>query len=178
MCVSFRFTGVSDPRQLSRLGDTALPIFFSEYSDGAFEPRKWEELTILFSPSVEQILSGVCVYQFYELANGYGLVRMVEHDNYHRRDQALTQAADPSKVIERRETGCGSVLIFHDFANFKAKLQPIRKLENDKVQDAAITVMSPVAKPMHKMWPWEPEHREPGSCVDWHTVEEGIRNKR
>lgn len=102
---------------------------------------------------------------------------MVEHDNHRKRDQALTQAADTSKVVEKRENECGSVLIFHDFENLKARLQPIRKLESDRGQDAPDIATSLVKESMHKTWPWEPEDREPGSCIDWRIIEEQIRNK-
>lgn len=75
-------------------------------------PRRFENLPQLFSENATAILSGVCIYEFWEGSNGWGLVkktaegkveRLLDFHNLKAQflgagDQAATQAASPSTM--------------------------------------------------------------------------------
>lgn len=175
---------IADSCQVERLKDSRVPVFFSEYNDGSQEPREWRDLVNLYSPPVSNILSGLCVYQFYELSNGYGLVRKFRRDRDTRwaaQREALAQSDDPTKVIRTHEVGVETLLVYHDFNNLKTKLASILTLENDLDDDHTGDIdLHRTGDKGHveltqKRWPWEPQYSEPEDCVDWTIIEDRLR---
>lgn len=119
---------------------------------------------------MNRVFSGGCVYEFEQGANGYGLVEVLKHTT-DTRSAAYQQALDDQdKVVERRETDRGFVLIYADFANYKASLAAVRSAESDWDRDA----MGPGVDTAHV----SPglEFDEPRSCVDWVQVEQLVRS--
>lgn len=74
------FSILADPLvQLHRFSSTIIPIFLSEYGGSSHQPRHFQETTALYSPAMNRIFSGGCVYEFCQSANGYGLVEMLKN---------------------------------------------------------------------------------------------------
>jgi hypothetical protein len=61
-------------KQINQLGHAAIPIFFSEYGNTSHQLRLFQETTALYSPLMSCLFYGGCVYEFWQSANGYGLV--------------------------------------------------------------------------------------------------------
>ena len=162
---------LTELRPCDRFKDAAIPIFFSEYGSQTIRPRLFQETEALYSPQMSQVFSGGCVYEFWHHANGYGLVEMHKQREIPKSSAyqlPLSRADDPSKVIEKRETEQGLLLIFHDFANYKAKLAATLDVESG--WDRGLVELEVAHKrsvDTQMSWPWEPEFHEPESCVDW-----------
>jgi len=86
---------------------------------------------------------------------------------------------DQKKVIEKRETDQGLLLIYHDFANYRANLAAVRDVEanwdNELVEHEGKEREG--GDMTQKSWPWEPEFHEPESCIDWEKTEELVRSE-
>lgn len=101
---------------LHRFSGTSIPIFLSEYGNKSKKFRLLHETTALYSSLMSHIFSGGCVYEFWQNANGYGLVEMLKHQG----DKQTTHTE--STIYERQETDRGTLLILRDFVNYKARL--------------------------------------------------------
>jgi hypothetical protein len=71
------------------------------------------------------------------------------------------------------------LLIYHDFANYKANLATARSVEAD--QDCGLVEQEGNYRGSvditQMSWPWEPEFHEPEGCVDWGETEELVRSE-
>jgi hypothetical protein len=118
---------------------------------------------------MSRILSGGCVYQFGEHGNRYGLVALPAR---HRGINDLK-----NRVMETRQIEGGEIFIFHDFANYKARLA------ESKIEDASWDCMQEEAKIRPDVdvtqlsWPWGEEHQMPESCLDWPNIDDLMRNE-
>ncbi|KAF2124341.1 glycoside hydrolase family 72 protein [Dothidotthia symphoricarpi CBS 119687] len=185
-CQNFLWSGQSSmaisgyDQMIKRLEHATIPIFFTEYGANVHQPRLFQETKAIYSPQMSHVISGGCVYEFWQGTNMYGLVEMIEHGRdpkWSSYQASLARADDPSKTIEKRETEHGLFLIFHDFENYKASLAATRDAESDWdrglvepeiVQEASVDTTQ-------ISWPWEPEFREPESCIDWEQTEKSLR---
>lgn len=72
------------------------------------------------------------MYEFWQGLNNYGLVELLEQAENTRPTayrQARARANDQNKVIEKRRIKRGLILVYHDFANYKANLAAVRSEE-------------------------------------------------
>ncbi len=109
-------------KQAKQLEHAGIPMFFSEYGNTGHQPRLFQETIALCSPGMSRVFSGGCVYEFWQSANGYGLVEILGQDTDTRMAAYRQAPDDPSKVSERRETDQGVLLVYVDFANYKKNL--------------------------------------------------------
>ena len=121
----------------------------------------------------ERFLSGGCVYEFWYEANGYELVELVPQSGSTR-----VRGDIAGKVAERRQTERGTILVFWDFVNYKAKLAAVKDGEDDVEQEEPGTGGDGGDNDdkMQGAWPWEPEGYEPESCVDWEQLRARMEN--
>jgi hypothetical protein len=85
---------------------------------------------------------------------------------------------DQSKVAEKRESGQGLLLIYHDFTNYKANLAAAKGVE-EEWNRAAVDgeVIERGDDDLRQTsWLWEPEFHEPESCVDWEDTEKLVKS--
>ena len=161
--------------QIQTFRNTKVPVFIAEYGSNAHSPRLFNETTALYSPPMNRIFSGGCAYEFWQAGNRYGLVELVEHGNDKRRLEYTQDSYDDNKVAERRETERGTLLVFHDFVNYKAKLAEIGGIEVDTGDDE-----SPKAEEDQREsdteagGEWQAGLSVPESCVDWSEIERSL----
>jgi hypothetical protein len=87
------------------------------------------------------------------------------------------------KVAERRQTERGTVLVFWDFVNYKARLDAVGDKDGDgrgSEEELELGGVGGVGgggggggggdSGVQGAWPWEPEGYEPESCVDWEQI--------
>lgn len=157
-----------------------MPVFFSEYSNSAHQPRLWYETRALYSPQTSQIFSGGCACEFWQGANDYGLVELLDHDTDTRWASvraAIVRANNEAKSVERRGHDHRVLLIYHDFTNYKTSLAATRGIESDWDRDALLLQGNQEdCDVVRETWPWEPAFREPESCIDWEKTEELMRS--
>ncbi|KAH9816366.1 Glyco-hydro-72 domain containing protein [Teratosphaeria destructans] len=150
-----------------------IPILLSEYSFSPpratiDQPRGFDGVAALFAPPLSRRLSGGCVYQFWNLANGYGLVELVpvggkaESRAY---QAALERARDGRKVVERRQVeGIGSLSIFGDFRAYQAQLEATRDVHVRSSNEGSQGALLARLKSEHDQ---DSRLPVPESCVDW-----------
>lgn len=128
---------------------------------------------------MSRVFSGGCVYEFWQSANGYGLVEMLGQKTDTRLAAYQQAPADQNKMIEKRETDQGLLLIYHDFANYRANLAAAGRAEAD--QDCGLVELERKERrsvdKTQMCWPCEPEFHEPASCVAWEETEELVRSE-
>jgi hypothetical protein len=86
------------------------------------------------------------------------------------------------KVAERRQTERGTVLVFWDFVNYKARLDAVGDKDGDaRGSEEELEELEELEEgggggggggdsDVQGAWPWEPEGYEPESCVDWEHI--------
>jgi hypothetical protein len=80
------------------------------------------------------------------------------------------------KVAERRQTERGTVLVFWDFVNYKARLDAVGYKDGDaqgseeELEELEEGGVGGGDSDVRGAWPWEPEGCEPESCVDWEQI--------
>ena len=170
---------------VTRLQNTAIPIFMSEYGTNITNPRLFQETAALYSPRMSQVFSGGCAYEFWQGPNNYGLVELVDQEQARttpawaaeqRREEALARSDDPSKTAEKRETERGTLSIFRDFVNYKANLDATRGIESNwegEIMERKATERGSVDTTQRR-WPWEPEFQVPDTVVDWAQLEDQV----
>ncbi|EUC42228.1 glycoside hydrolase family 72 protein [Bipolaris oryzae ATCC 44560] len=146
---------------LHRFNGTSIPIFLSEYGNNTQKPRIFHETTVLYSPSMSRVFSGGCVYEFWQNANGYGLVEILKH----RGDKQTTHS--DSMIYERRETYWGVLLILRDFVNYKARLAEIGNIGVESEESCTETEREQQKTGMEAIRQWQFKLHVPDSCVDW-----------
>ncbi|EUC38592.1 glycoside hydrolase family 72 protein [Bipolaris zeicola 26-R-13] len=146
---------------LHRFSGTPIPIFLSEYGSNSQKPRIFHETTALYSSSMSRIFSGGCVYEFWQNANGYGLVKMLKH-----RDDKQTTHIE-SMIYERRETDRGVVLILRDFINYKARLAEIGNIGIETEEESTEPGRELGKTDVEAIGLWQATFQVPESCVDW-----------
>ncbi|KAF1933079.1 glycoside hydrolase family 72 protein [Didymella exigua CBS 183.55] len=192
-CNCYMWAGLSNyqisgyERLVARLQSAALPIIMSEYGVN-IQPRQFEETAALYSPQMSQVFSGGCAYDFWESSNGYGLVELVNQEQprttpawaVEQDDETpLARADDPEKTAEKRQTERGPLSIYHDFVNFKAKLDATRHIEHDwegDIMEREATERGSVDVSQMN-WPWEPENQIPDTVVDWVETEDLVNGR-
>lgn len=155
-------------------------MFFSEYSSAAHQPRLWHETRALYSPQTSQVFSGGCAYEFWQGANDFGLVEILEHNPDTRWASvraAIVRADNEAKVVEKRRTDRGLLLIYHDFANYKTSLAATKVIESDWDRDAMLLRRREENRDdVLGTCTWKPTLGETESCIDWEKTEEIMRN--
>ena len=61
-------------RQCDLFSEVPAPVFFSELGCGP-KPRRFEEIPSLYSEKTTAVFSGACIYEFWQSANDWGLVK-------------------------------------------------------------------------------------------------------
>ncbi|KAG8626657.1 hypothetical protein KVT40_005602 [Elsinoe batatas] len=164
-------------RELSdQLSPMGIPMWVAEYGNNAFNPRKWKETPVLYSEPMTKVFSGGLAYEMWQAANQYGLVGLLPDEGDERRrgrQQALRQANNDSKVAERRRREGATLLIFHDFVNYKKMLAEVEgtAVERQVIDSSGAAGSNRSEGP--RVWPWEPDNHEPPSCVAWDEIEDG-----
>ena len=127
---------------------------------------------------MNRVFSGGCVYEFWQGSNGYGLVEMLNRETGTKMKAYQQDPDDEKKVIEKRETDQGLLLIYQDFAKYKAKLVAARCVETnwDRGDRNYEGDGGGNVDMMQMSWPWEPECQEPESCINWGKIEELVRS--
>ena len=149
-------------------------MFFSEYGGVARRPRLFEETLALYSPQMTKIFSGGCVYEFWYRTNGYGLVHM-------RPSTDDSTSADPALILDHtRQTDQGTLLVFKDFENYKARLHATR--ETEPISDGAETGKEDATMAARDQSQTSLQHtltdigQIPESCVNWTEIEKATRS--
>ncbi|XPS73877.1 hypothetical protein M3J09_006010 [Ascochyta lentis] len=187
-CTCYSWAGQSDmlasgyEALATRLQGAAIPILMSEYGTNIPQPRLFQETAALYSPRMSQVFSGGCAYEFWQSANGYGLVELLDQEQarttpawavQQNHDRALSRSNDPNKTAEKRETERGTLSIFHDFVNYKKNLDKTRDIEHhwegDVLEREAAERGNVDTTQLN--WPWEPEFQVPDTVVDWTRFE-------
>lgn len=160
----------------------------SEYGVNIRKPRRFEETAALYSAEMSQVFSGGCVYEFWQSANDYGLVELVDPEKGRdtfasaakkSREQAVARADDTERTAEKRQTERGTLAIFYDFVNYKANLDATRNI--DRKWEGNIMESEAAARGnvdlSQRQWPWEPEHQTPDTVVDWAEIEDLVNGR-
>nr|POE72918.1 1,3-beta-glucanosyltransferase pga4 [Quercus suber] len=179
---------ITDVHQLDRVATAAIPMLLSEYGASIaeppdyeyFKPRLFQETKALYSAPMTRTFSGGCVYEFWRAANGYGLVEMLPSKMNTRSAAyraAMARAKDQNLVLEKRETEEGTLLVYHDFANYKARLEATEDVESTwaqghpnagvESQDIGVTQTSRLQSPQLDV---------PDTCVDWDRIQQDINS--
>lgn len=169
---------------ITRLQAAALPIIISEYGTNIPNPRLFQETAALYSPRMSQVFSGGCAYEFWESANGYGLVELLEQEHSpdtpawavaQNRTRALARSKNRRKTAEKREMERGTLSVFFDFVNYKDNLDASRGIDRDWEGDVMEreAVARGAVDTAQMSWPWEPEFRIPDTVVDWEVLARG-----
>ena len=70
---------------MKRFEDTHIPVFFSEYgANTSSDGRIFQETRCILSPAMTDTFSGGIVYEFFEGANRYGLVKKNEDGSFEK----------------------------------------------------------------------------------------------
>ncbi|KAK4631103.1 hypothetical protein CLAFUR4_03755 [Fulvia fulva] len=168
--------------QYSRRDVPNTPVFFSEYGGRhQGQARPFDDTTAIYSPPMLYRFSGGCVYEFFQSVNEYGLVEFCSSE--HIATEALRRATEERRkdVVETRSRTGGEIMVYRDFVNLMERLAAAAQDVADapavgEVGELGSTSVAGASDPptAHTAWPWEPEHAEPKSCVDWAAVEESI----
>lgn len=146
---------------LHRFSGTSIPIFLSEYGNKSKKFRLLHETTALYSSLMSHIFSGGCVYEFWQNANGYGLVEMLKHQG----DKQTTHTE--STIYERQETDRGTLLILRDFVNYKARLAEVGNIGVEIEEESTETEKEQRKTGAEVTGLWQANLHVPEGCVDW-----------
>ena len=58
------------------LGNTTVPVFFSEYGCNKVAPRVFDEVQAIYGPDMDTVMSGGLVYEYSEEPDDFGLVKL------------------------------------------------------------------------------------------------------
>lgn len=115
------------------------------------------------------IFSGGCAYELWQGSNTYGLASLK------RKIPSSSRRSAPKlgSVAETRETDLGTLSLFEDFVNYKARLASIEEvMESDGVLVTGVQKTTRTADAHFENGGFDGE--VPESCVDWANVEEAI----
>lgn len=163
--------------------DVDIPIFISEYSNTARQPRQFRETKAIYAPSLSRVFSGGCVYEYYQGFNGYGLVGVLDQGRDPMNEawrRMLARTDNPSMVADRRASGERLLLIYRGFVNYKASLAAIEAPYSPNKSHPG-----PEEQPMgngfveteRSTWLREPEFAEPRTCIDWDRIGKEVKEK-
>lgn len=112
------------------------------------------------------IFSGGCAYELWQGHNTYGLASLER-----KVPRGKRRPPQLGSVAETRETYLGTLSIFEDFVNYKARLASTAGIM-DSAED-----LSTARQEVAEIPDWPPKDCEiegavPESCVDWSEVEE------
>ncbi|RMZ70087.1 glycolipid anchored surface [Pyrenophora seminiperda CCB06] len=155
---------------------TTLPLFISEYGNNTRQPRLFNETTALYSPPMSRVFSGGCAYEFWQGANAYGLVEILEHGKDKQRPP-YKKGYDERKVAEIRKGKRGTLLVFQDFMNYKARLADVGGAEEETGAEEAVEGKEEQGESgaEEDSEDWQAGLSVPESCVDWREVERELR---
>lgn len=135
----------------------------------------------MFSPHVTLTLSGGCVYEFWQCSNGYGLARL--HDekdklqslpgvHLGREDLRDIRLIRDREISETRHTAQGTLLIYQDFANYKASLRATSVTPHSSDRGASEDSLERTPASLEAQYPQTFKYNGPDleSCVDWSGI--------
>jgi hypothetical protein len=143
----------------------------SEYGHGNTlkSPRTFSETKTLYSPRMTDLFSGGCVYELWQGPNTFGLALLKRENPSNRRDRAK-----PGRIAETRENELGTLLLFEDFFNYKARLAGVSEVPAG-VSDGPTTRRETAKSPGLASEDFV-ESPVPESCVDWSAIEEELKS--
>ncbi|KAF4547506.1 1,3-beta-glucanosyltransferase PGA4-like protein [Elsinoe fawcettii] len=166
---------------VDRLQHVGIPMFISEYGNNAYDPREFKETLAIYSAPMTDVFTGGCVYEFWQAINLYGLVELMPKEGdtrSARRRKVIAKMDVKTKVAEKREREDGTLLIYHDFVNYKNMLAAVDQRPDVDRQDEWVLVSRNQSEPgSADKWPWEPKYSEPPSCMNWDEIEEELRRE-
>lgn len=144
----------------------------TEYGQGITTraPRKFNETTTLYSPKVTEVFSGGCVYEFWQGPNAFGLALMKRKIPYKELDRAK-----PGIIAEEHESDLGTLMLFEDFFNYKAKLASVASVPASTIE-GRMAELKMEGSPDLSHGDTGIEGTVPESCVDWVAIEEELSN--
>jgi hypothetical protein len=160
------------PPQIEQYQGIKIPVFMSEYGHGntTKAPRTFSETNTLFSPKMTDLFSGGCVYELWQGPNAFGLALLKRKDPSNRQDRA-----QPGRIAETRESDSGTLLLFEDFFNYKARLESVTEVPvgvgDGPIASGETAEASGVSSEDFL------EIRVPESCVDWSAIEEELKSR-
>ena len=136
--------------QVERFKDAHVPVFFSEYGTNTMRPRIFQETSAIYSPEMTHVFSGGIVYEFWDRASEYGIVKW-----------------------KKNEDGTEELVKLNDYMSLKKRL---RNAPTDWNTDAA-WIDSNVTLNRAPGFPkpcgqWKAGSRIPDSPVGWNGVRE------
>lgn len=113
-----------------------------------------------------EVFSGGCVYEYEQEANNWGLVKIFPD----RRDEIGLAGRHESHDLKlehyTRETTLGTLYVFKEFDNYKARLAETK----DVVPNAEWESVASQSNQSQPSQQWT----IPESCVDWAAIEGGL----
>lgn len=151
-------------KQIDKYRNINIPILLSEYGSNTRSPRTFSETTALYSPEMTAIFSGGCVYELWQGSNVYGLAQM------ERKEADLQIPRTPGKVAETRHSDLGTLYLFEDFMNYKARLASSDELPACTDDALAKAERKAEAEPNTLLGERAIGGMVPETCVNWAKI--------
>ncbi|KAI1256564.1 hypothetical protein MGN70_001688 [Eutypa lata] len=156
----FEYFSAGDEREaidfftVKRFEDTHIPVFFSEYgANTSSDGRIFQETRCILSPAMTDTFSGGIVYEFFEGANRYGLVKKNEDGSFEK---------------------------LQDFENLRESIRACKGLQHSaSLEGPGGEIPTPKKFEMPKRSSdWRARPGIPESPLDWDEVTEQIEDRQ